>query len=98
MIINHTGHVGTVYALAVLNTPKPRLFSASYDTTIIVCYLILFLRVTALMYLAGVVSGHVPAYADLEPPSEQCERPGHPARPPAVRSCRQFNQGMHCIH
>lgn len=28
--------MGTVYALAVLNTPKPRLFSASYDTTIIV--------------------------------------------------------------
>ena len=37
-LILFTGHVGSVYALAVLTTPgRIRLFSGSYDKTIRVC-------------------------------------------------------------
>lgn len=35
LTLAHSGHTGTIYDLAVLQTPgQPRLFSASYDKTI----------------------------------------------------------------
>lgn len=100
-----TGHVGTVYALAVISTPdQTKVFSASYDRSLRVC--------ASLVTVGGsgrvaryrqVLTSHVPPgleygqhdlHTDSAASPGQCNCAGCVPGPALLRGCGQYCEGQ----
>ena len=100
-----TGHVGTVYALAVISTPdQTKVFSASYDRSLRVCASLVMVGGSGRVTRPGqVLTSHVPPgleygqhdmHTDAAASPGQCNGAGCVPGPALLRGCGQHCEGQ----